>query len=93
MVWSPLGGSKYFKGEGTAVLRLRDQVQHLAKQYQVGEDVILLAWLLRHPSQPVPVVGTTKEERLTATQQAMDLQLDQQDWFAILEAARGREVA
>ena len=93
MVWSPLGGAKYFRGEGTTVLRLREQVRQLAEQHHTTEDVILLAWLLRHPSGPVPVVGTTKEERLSGLQKALELKLDRQDWFAILEAARGEEVA
>jgi predicted oxidoreductase len=94
MVWSPIGGSKYFKGEGTAVLRLRDTVNIMAEKYgNVSEDVILLAWLLQHPSKPLPVVGTTRKERLAATQTAVNLTLEQQDWFAILEAATGREVA
>ncbi|MEM6771276.1 MAG: aldo/keto reductase [Bacteroidota bacterium] len=94
MVWSPLGGSKYFNGEGTAVLRLRDAVQQIAAKHgDVGEDVILLAWLLKHPSRPVPVVGTTKEARLTGLASALKIDLSRQDWFAILEAARGFEVA
>ncbi|MEM9928719.1 MAG: aldo/keto reductase [Bacteroidota bacterium] len=94
MIWSPLGGAKYFKGEGTAVLRLRNIVKILAKKYgDVGEDVILLAWLLRHPVGPIPVVGTTKIHRINSTRLAMDLNMETQDWFAILEAARGHEVA
>lgn len=94
MIWSPLGGAAYFKGESTSVLRLRDTVKTLAKKYgDVGEDVILLAWLLRHPVGPVPVVGTTKKSRLNATRLALELDLEMQDWFAVLEAARGREVA
>lgn len=94
MIWSPLGGAKYFKGESTTVLRLRDAVKTLAEKYgNVGEDVILLAWLLKHPVGGVPVVGTTKKERLDATRQALDLELETQDWFTILEAAVGHEVA
>jgi|AntRauTorckE5430_2_1112549.scaffolds.fasta_scaffold02675_3 predicted oxidoreductase len=94
MVWSPLGGAAYFKGESTFVLRLRDTVKTMAKKYgDVGEDVILLAWLLRHPASPVPVVGTTKKSRLNATRLALEIELEMQDWFAILAAARGREVA
>ncbi|TXF87092.1 aldo/keto reductase [Neolewinella aurantiaca] len=94
MVWSPLGGAKYFKGESTTVLRLRDTVKTLAEKYgNVGEDVILLAWLLKHPVGAIPVVGTTKKERLTGTRLALDLELETQDWFAILEAAVGHEVA
>lgn len=94
MVWSPLGGSKYFNGEGTTVLRLRDTVKKLAKKYgELEEDVILLAWLLKHPAGPIPVVGTTNPSRLDNTRLALELDLSRQDWFAILEAGRGHEVA
>ena len=94
MIWSPLGGAKYFKGESTNVLRLRDAVRTIATKYgDVGEDVILLAWLLRHPVGCVPVVGTTKKGRLGDTRLALDMRLEDQDWFFILEAALGREVA
>lgn len=94
MVWSPLGGSKYFNGEGTAVLRLRDTVKTLAKKYgDVGEDVVLLAWLLKHPAGPLPVVGTTNPLRLNNTRLAVELEMSRQDWFAILEAGQGHEVA
>lgn len=94
MIWSPLGGAKYFKGESTTVLRLRNTVKTMAKKYgDVGEDVILLAWLLKHPVGAIPVVGTTKRSRLDTTRLALEMELDMQDWFAILEAAVGHEVA
>lgn len=93
MVWSPLGGNNYFKGEGTRVLRLRDEVGNIAKKYGVDEDVILLAWCRQHPTQPLPVVGTTKKERLSKSVEALDIRLERQEWFEILEAGRGHEVA
>ena len=94
MIWSPLGGAKYFKSEGTGVLRLRDAVKTLAKKYgDVSEDVILLAWLLKHPVGAIPVVGTTKTNRLDNTRLALALEMETQDWFAILEAGVGHAVA
>ena len=93
MIWSPLGGSKYFKGESTSVLRLRDAVRTIAERHGVSENVILLAWLLRHPAGLIPVVGTTKAERLIESKRALDLELDRRDWFTVLEAATGEEVA
>jgi len=94
MVWSPLGGSHYFKEESTNILRLRNTVKNLAEKYgDVGEDVILLAWLLRHPVGAIPVVGTTKKQRLGNTRLALETELATEDWFAILEAATGHEVA
>ena len=93
MIWSPLGGSNYFGSEGTAVLRLRDAVKTTAAKYDTSENVILLAWLLRHPVGAIPVVGTTKPERLRESVAALSVELAAQDWFFILEAARGSEVA
>ena len=93
MVWSPLGGSHYFGGEGTKVLRLRSKVQDLGKKYGVAEDVILLAWARMHPTRPVPVIGTTKKDRIKRSLKALDIRLERQDWYEILEAGRGHEVA
>jgi predicted oxidoreductase len=94
MIWSPLGGAQYFKGESTTVLRLRDAVKTLARKYGgVGEDVVLLAWLLKHPVGALPVVGTTRKSRLSSTRLALEMDLLMEDWFTILEAAVGHEVA
>ncbi|WP_116106478.1 aldo/keto reductase family oxidoreductase [Lewinella sp. IMCC34191] len=93
MVWSPLGGADYFKGEGTKLLRLRSKVEEIGEKYGVEEDVVLLAWCRMHPTRPVPVIGTTKKERITRSLKALDLPLDRQEWYEILEAGRGHEVA
>jgi predicted oxidoreductase len=94
MIWSPLGGTKYFKGEGTSVLRVRDVAKSLSSKYgNVGEDIILLAWLLKHPVGCLPVLGTTKKDRIRDARLALKTDLDRQDWFALLEAAQGKEVA
>ena len=93
MVWSPLGGHDYFHGEGTHFLRLREQVSAIAKKYGTEEDVVLLAWCRQHPTVPIPVLGTTKQDRLTRAVKSLSLELDRQDWYLILEAARGHEVA
>ena len=94
MIWSPFGGGKYFSDETSSARRLRHTVQEINERHgSPGEDVILLAWLLRHPSKPIPILGTSKFERLQTAKLALDIELDAQDWFEILEAARGHEVA
>ncbi|WP_116126956.1 aldo/keto reductase family oxidoreductase [Lewinella sp. IMCC34183] len=93
MVWSPLGGADYFKGEGTKLLRLRDKVSEIGRKYGVEEDVVLLAWCRKHPMRPLPVIGTTKKDRITRSLKALDIDLERQEWFEILEAGRGHQVA
>lgn len=50
-------------------------------------DQVALAWLLKHPSRIVPVIGTVKEERLKAQAKATDLELTRAQWTRIMGAS------
>ncbi|MCB0638686.1 MAG: aldo/keto reductase [Lewinella sp.] len=92
MAWSPLGG--LFNREDAAAKRVKQLLTALAPRYNgAGADALLLAWLLRHPAGLLPVIGTARPDRLKAATRALEIEMDRQDWFALLEAARGEEVA
>lgn len=92
MAWSPLGG--FFNRHDEVAARAADQLDEIGEKYgDPGADVLLLAWLLHHPAGIFPVLGTARQSRLTAAAQAIDIQLTDEDWFALLEASRGYEVA
>ncbi|MEN9824305.1 MAG: hypothetical protein RI953_50, partial [Pseudomonadota bacterium] len=55
-------------------------------------ETIAYAWLMKHPSRVVPVLGTGKEERLKAAVSALKVQLEHEDWFQILKASVGHDV-
>jgi predicted oxidoreductase len=55
----------------------------------VSRTVISLAWLLRHPSGIVPVVGTIQSDRIRDAATADAVELSREDWYKILLAARG----
>lgn len=90
MIWSPLGGGALFTGTGARETRVREALAAVD-----GSDIaaVAIAWLLRHPSSPIPVLGSMKAERLAGLAKAIDVELDRQQWFAILEASRGQAVA
>ncbi|WP_366131001.1 hypothetical protein [uncultured Halomonas sp.] len=52
-----------------------------------------MAWLRCLPGAPVPVIGTLDPSRITTLQEDTRLSLPRLDWYALLEAARGHEVA
>ncbi len=85
MAWSPLGGGKL----------VSDQNPYLAKKekYQCSDTQLSLAWLLAHPSTIFPVIGTTKPDRITESAKATSITLDRQDWFEMLKAVTGKDVA
>lgn len=93
MIWSPLGGGALFTGEGEREERVRKALARAADAYGTGDiSAVAIAWLLRHPARLIPVLGTMKPERLAQLAKALDIELDRQHWFAILEASEGREV-
>ena len=91
MSWSPLG--VYFREDTEANKRIRTVLADLTKKYGATEDQLLLAWILRHPSKIHPVVGTATPQRLTLAMQAIQFEMELQDWFLLLEANEGHEVA
>lgn len=93
MIWSPLGGGSLLTGQGGREARLRATMKRIAAEVGAPDIATLaIAWLLRHPSRPVPVLGTMRVERLAAMAGALSIDLDRQHWFEILAASEGREV-
>ncbi|MCE7864797.1 MAG: oxidoreductase [Bacteroidetes bacterium CHB5] len=84
MAWSPLAGGNLM-GER--------ELFHKATRYQASYSQLSLAWLLKHPSNIFPVIGTTKPERIKEAAQALTIKLDRQDWFEMLRVATGKDVA
>ncbi|MER8477751.1 aldo/keto reductase [Mesorhizobium sp. M0815] len=94
MIWSPLGGGSLFTGTGEREARVRAALAAVAAEAGVADlAAVAIAWLLRHPARLVPVLGTMKPERLAGMVKALDIVLDRQQWFAVLEASEGRPVA
>lgn len=92
--WSPLGGGNYFTAKNNKqVSRLKPIVLKLAEKYNCKEDELLLAWLRKHPSGIIPVIGTSKIERVKAAIKAQSITIAHEDWYKIWQASTGEEVA
>jgi predicted oxidoreductase len=93
MAWSPLAGGKLFDPENPAAQRLAAAAAGMAGRYGGATlEQLAYAWLLAHPSRPLPVIGTNKIERIRSAAQAESLTLEREDWYALWEAAQGRKV-
>jgi len=97
MAWSPLGGGqladgakrllKYQEGYRTeGVLPLLDEY---AKQRGVTRSAVALAWLLKHPSGIMPIVGSTNPRRIREAARAAEISLSREEWYRLFTAARG----
>jgi len=90
MSWNPLG--TVFREDIDQTRRLKKILVQLVEKYGVGSDTILLAWILKHPSKILPVAGTVNIARIQSLMKAVELQLDNIDWFAIWTESMGNKV-
>ena len=89
MAWSPLAGGGLFDPTNKAMLDLLAKVGAPAG---VDATAVAVAWLLAHPAEILPVMGTNSLDRIARLDDAMKVQIDRQTWFEIYTAALGAEV-
>lgn len=100
MAWSPLAGGKLADGarrllpsqEAYQTDAIQRELDLLAAEYGTTRTAIALAWLLRHPSGVVPVVGTRDPERIGKAARAADISLTREHWYRLLTIARGERL-
>ena len=93
MAWASLGGGLFTDDSHPRFRSISTVAAELAEKYNTGLNEILLAWLHTHPSGIVSVIGTTKIERLLQAKAAASIRLEREDWFALLAASTGEDVA
>ena len=92
MIWSPLGGGRLFSGQDEQTHRVREVLVELGATHGAAPATVAYAWIMRHPSRPIPVTGTGRIEGLREAVEARALRLGVEDWYRIWQASIGHEV-
>lgn len=97
MAWSPLAAG--LLGDGaTRLLKWQEAykveatvaaLEAIAQAHGATRTVIALAWLLKHPSRIVPIVGSANPDRIREAVRATEIELTREEWYRLLLAARG----
>ena len=97
MAWCPLGGVVYPAWGETLSEdqygRIQVELASQSRKYDAKPWVVVLAWLLKHPSNILPIIGSTQPSRIKAALQSLDLEYTREDWYRLLQARNGQEVA
>jgi len=88
LAWSPMAGGRLFSGEGIRP-ELLEVIDQLAEREGVDRAAIAVAFILANPSRPVALLGTQTPERLVSAGDAMNVHLDRNDVYNIVEASEG----
>jgi len=100
LAWSPLAGGQLGRGaqrllpaqqayRPAPIVAILDQI---AKDRNVDRSLIALAWLLKHPAGIVPIVGSINPDTIREAPKAAEIDLSREEWYRLLEAARGERL-
>ncbi len=100
MAWSPLAGG--LLGQGSAVpaghpraaalAGLLRALDGMAARRGISREQLALAWLFKHPAGIIPIVGSTQPQRIRQAAAAAQVELSREDWYTLLNAARGERL-
>jgi predicted oxidoreductase len=98
LAWSPLAAGLIGDGAtrllpGQSDYRLDDVLpvlDEIAGDRGMSRAVIALAWLMRHPSKIIPIVGSVNPDRIRETSRAAEVKLDREEWYRLFVAAHGQ---
>jgi predicted oxidoreductase len=93
MIWSPLAGGEIFTSQKEDAVRVRAMLEEIASEVGATSiDQVMFAWLLAHPANMMPIVGSGKIERVKTAVEATNISLSREQWFRIYVAAMGHPV-
>jgi predicted oxidoreductase len=68
-------------------------IKEIADRIRQPFASVVFAWIMQLPSKPLPLTGSGRIEAIAVAVAGTTFTLSRADWFAILRAARGHEVA
>lgn len=93
IAWCPLGGVAYPAWGNTFSSvdeqRIEDELAQQADKYKCSPWQLILAWLLKHPANISPIIGSTTPDRIVAAKKALTIEYSHVDWYRLLEARNG----
>ena len=93
MAWSPLAGGEIMNKVGDKGARLGKALNKVAHEIGIESiDKVIYAWLFKHPSGIMPIVGSGKFERLQHAVDALNINMSLEQWFEIYNASEGHEL-
>ncbi len=87
--WSPLAGGALATGDGVAP-ELLAKIDELAQREGVSRATLAVAFVLAHPSKPVPLLGSQSPQRLEDQAGALQVRLEREDVYALVQLSDGR---
>ncbi len=85
MIWSPIGGGDLLTSDDERIVAVRTLLGEIAGRMGLpGPAEAAMAFVARHPVKGMPIVGSSKRERVDGAIQAVNTPFDRQDWYEVV---------
>lgn len=93
MAWSPLAGGKIIIPKTEREQRIFNCLTEVANDLNVSNiDKIIYSWLLKHPSNIIPIIGSGKISRIKNAVAALTIEMTTEQWYQIYIASLGKDL-
>ena len=92
MAWSPLAGGAIFNPKTEKDQRLTAVLKSIAGELNTDIDQVMYAWLLKHPTGIMPIVGSQHINRIKSAVDALEIELSLEQWYKIYIASKGEDL-
>lgn len=93
MAWSCLAGGEIFSGQSEQAMRVRNVLEELKEEVGAQSiDQVIYAWIRKLPSNPLPIIGSGKIERVKVAVDAMNIELTREQWYRVWVESKGHGV-
>jgi predicted oxidoreductase len=93
MLWSCLAGGKLLAPQDEKGLRIVSALAEVKEELGAASiEQVVYAWVRALPSRPLPLLGSSKIERIRAAVSGLSLTLNREQWYRIWEASNGSAV-
>jgi predicted oxidoreductase len=83
LAWAPLAGGRILDGTDEKAVALRAKLEEIGKKYNANIEQTAVAWLMKLGT--LPIIGSLSESRIRNAASASDIQLTNQDWYALYQ--------
>lgn len=90
--WSPLQYG-FFGGvflDKPAYPELNSALEEIARAQNTSKSAVAISWILRHPANIQPILGTTSREHLLEMCRASNITLSRAEWYGLYRTAGNR---
>jgi len=92
LAWSPLGGGQLVSPETARDKAIAQALDTFALAQGISRSVAAYSWLMAHPAGIIPIIGSQNPARIAEGADALKVQWNREDWYAVLVAARGERL-